>query len=511
MAKKMGVKEVTKDKAVLNDGTILKMRDGSDLLDMYYSCAYDLLTTGSCDKTPLSGFVKKAYNKLEDSQFSTLQRLVKDTAGYYNNPNEDAELIEFKLSKRLFGWQKELLVDNAKKITLLCGRRAGKSFGEAGLAVKHCTKGYDKINGYKKPRSVAIIGLTVEKCADVFWQNVLLFAEVSGMKYKANNSKHEVTFENGAVITLFGNNSKTEREKIRGSEYSMIIIDEAQSQHSLEYLLTDILDPIITGRGSTVILSGTGSLTGYGKWADITTGEEAPLWRHYTATMEQNPTIPDYESALQRVLDEHHWTEDNLTFQREYLAKNVIDTTRMVFPNVHYYEKIPEDFVAVGSITGLDYGWSDYNAFAPVVFDKNFKCYLVKPSKFNHASVTDIVKQAKEIDDYINKTFKVRTIFVADTSDQSISREIYNQGIKIQNAYKVDVKMQINRLQEWLENGTLMIQKDGPVDKECKQTVWKWDSEKKCAIYEIDDDYFHPDIIHALRYAINTIRSKYKK
>lgn len=513
MSRKLGVKSISEDtkKAELWDGTTVTTRDGADLLEAYHNAVFDLLTTGKTDRSkPLAGFVSKAYNKLENNAYSTLEHIVKDTAEYFTNNSVDEDFTEYKLSRELFTWQKDLLSDKSKKITLLCGRRSGKSFGESAVAVRHCINGSDTINGFKKPRHVAIIGLTCQKCADVFWQNVLHFADVSGMKYKENNSDYTVTFANGATISLFGNNSKAEREKIRGAEYSMIIIDEAQSQNALEYLLTDILEPIVVGRGSTVILSGTGSLTGYGKWADITTGDECQTWKHYTATMVDNPTIPDHELALLKVLTEHGWKEDNVTYQREYLARNVIDTTRMVFPVLHYSEP-PEDFIATGCVIGVDYGFSDNNAFAPVLWNSEGKMYCVNEKKFNHSDVTTIVNTALEVRDAIRNKYKVEPLFVADNSDQSISREIFNRGIKIQNAYKVDLNFQISNLKEYLENGTLSIEKNGFVDKEAKQTVWKWDDEKKCVIYEIDDDYFHPDILHALRYAVNYYRSKYKK
>ena len=510
MGRKCGVRSVDKDKAVLNDGSVMTMRDGADLLEMYHAAVFDLLTTGKTNKTPISGFVKKGYENLDNNALSTIEHLVKDTSEYYSHNDVDRDFTEYKLSRELFTWQKDLLVDKAKKITLLCGRRSGKSFGESAVAVGHCIEGYDSINGFKKPRSVAIIGLTCQKTADVFWQNVIHFADISGMKYKANNSDYSIKFANGATISLFGNNSKAEREKIRGAEYSLIIIDEAQSQNALEYLLTDILEPIIVGRNATVMLSGTGSLTGYGKWADITTGEECQSWKHYTATMVDNPTIPDHELALLKVLNEHGWEENNVTYQREYLAKNVIDTTRMVFPKVHYGVP-PRDFIATGCVIGVDYGFSDYNAFAPIIWDNEGRLFCINERKFNHSDVTTIIKTATEVRDSIRDKYKVEPLFVADNSDQSISRELFNRGIKIQNAYKVDVNYQISNLKEYLENGTLSIEQNGFIDKECRQTVWQWDDEKKCVVYEIDDEYFHPDIIHALRYAVNYYRSKYKK
>lgn len=499
--------KIEKDKITYADGTILKTRNGEDLEKLYYNAVFDLLTTGKTNKTPISSFVKAGYDKLQNNSLSTIEHIVKDTAKYFSNNNTDEDFIEYKVSKSLFDWQKPLIIDKSRHITLLCGRRSGKSFADSALAVVHCIRGFDTINGIDKPRKVAIIGLTIEKAIQVFWQNLLHFSDIAGLRYKANLGNATITFSNGAVISVFGNNSKAEREKIRGSEFSLVIIDEAQSQGSLSYLYTDILEPIIVGRGSTVVMSGTGSITGYGFWADITSSKE---WTHYTATMRDNPTIPDYEDSLDKVLREHGWDTDNITFQREYLAKNVIDTSRMVFPKLHYFDEIPKDFIAKGCVVGVDYGFTDYNAFAAVVYNDH-KAYCVEESKFNHSDVTGIVNEAKRIDSLISSKFKVKALFVADTSDQSISREIYRHGINIQNAYKVDVNMQISQLNEWMSNGTLEIEKDGDIDKEAKQTVWKWNEEEKHVIYEIDDDYFHPDILHALRYAVSFIRMKYKK
>lgn len=512
MSKKVtGIKAVEKDRVVFNDDSIMISRDGADLLDKYYSAVYDVLTNSKQDKTnPLQKWVKSGFDKLQESSLLQLDRVVKDTANYYTHDESDEELIEYKVQKRLFGWQKDVMTEAGKKVTLLCGRRSGKSYSEAAKAVFHCVKGYDVFNGYKKGRKVAVIGLTISKCADVFWQPILEFCTLSGLVFKANNSSYTVTFANGATIQLFGNASKAEREKIRGTEFSLIIIDEAQSQNALSYLIEDILGAIIDGRDSQLFLSGTGSLTGYGYWADVSSD---PKWKHYTATMRENPTIPDHENVLQKVLKDHGWTEDNITYRREYLAENVIDTTRMVFPKWHVTEDIPKDFIADGCIVGLDYGGTDYNAFAPVLYNLNKnKLYLVSQSKFKEAASTDIVEEAKKIEDYISKTYKCKCMFIADTSNKPLTIDIHRRGVNIFPAYKVDKSLQISNLRQYLENGTLeILGRDTYAEEEIKNTVWKWDDEKKSVIYEIDDEYYHPDLLDALRYAVNTYRSKFKK
>ena len=92
-------------------------------------------------------------------------------------------------------------------------------------------------------------------------------------------------------------------------------------------------------------------------------------------------------------------------------------------------------------------------------------------------------------------------MFVADTSDQSISQDMWRQGVCIQNCYKSDERLQWSKLKERLATGDLLIEEGGTIDDECGKTVWKYDEEKKQVIYEIDDDVYHPESLDALKYA----------
>lgn len=370
----------------------------------------------------------------------------------------------------------------------------GKSFYGAIYAVIHCLKGFDEINGYTKPRSVLIMGLTIQKCADVFWQNLQNAARITS--HKVDNSSYTIEFSNGATISLAGNASKNEREKQRGMEYSLIIIDECQSQQSLGYLMTDIFGPIIKGRSSEVFLFGTGSITNKGYWKEIC---ENPNWRHFSATMADNPTIP--KTAFEDVLKENGWDEDNITFRREYLAENIVDTTRLVYPS--FYQGECPNKIATHLIIGIDYGWSDNNAFVPLIRFKDGTMYETDSICFNHSAASDIAEQAKELYERLSVKYKIpkeNVLCLADTSDQSISQDIQNKGVPVQNAYKVDKNQQIRDMRKALANGTLILSSEN-ICNEVESYVWKYNEETKSVIYETDDDFFHPDLLDACRYA----------
>ena len=54
MAAVKGIKEVNPDSVVFDDDTVMKVRDGSNLLELYHSAVYDILTTKKGDpKNPI--------------------------------------------------------------------------------------------------------------------------------------------------------------------------------------------------------------------------------------------------------------------------------------------------------------------------------------------------------------------------------------------------------------------------------------------------------------------------
>lgn len=433
-----------------------------------------------------------------------LDRLVHETQNYLDSKNQmDADYTEYLINRKCIPWQKEYFVDNAKRIAMQSGRRSGKTYGNALKAIKHCLYGTDLIGGINKPRKVVIIGLTKEKVSEQYWQLLKdTIKECHIPVDKIDNSDLTIKFSIGSMIKLAGNNSKAEREKLRGDEYSLVIIDEAQSQQGLRYLMESIFEPIAYGRDSQIVLSGTGALIYGSYWSEITDGDLAVKWRHYHNTMKDNPTIADPENVLEQVLRDKGWKEDDPEYVREYLGQNAYDSTRTVIPDRKYYEdKDLEGKIWEKCIVGLDYGFEDLNAMIPVLIDNQGVRYVVNDWHQNHCGASDIVKKAKEIEEWARGLKIPEIMFIADNSDNSISQDIWRQGVKIQPAYKLDERAQWRYLKDAMRQGELLIKKNSYIDVECSKTVWKYDEEKKQVIYEIDDLTFHPNGLDSLKYA----------
>ena len=485
---------------------------GQDLDEVLYSSYAKKLEYGTTNKGSwLESFVDENLDKLKQnlksdpitalSAMREMSKVVRDTQDFYNRRKAtDSDFSRYLLRDKLFPYQQEVFDDRSKRKTMLWGRRAGKTHTAVRLALKMV------LDTEKKPREVIIMGLTLEKTAALYWDELKkAIQEAHISTSRIDNGSYSVFLSNGNSITLWGNNSKAEREKLRGRDSYAFIIDEMQSQQGLYYLLTDIIGPIVKGRDGEMVCLGTAPISAGTKWEDIIND---PAWSHSSATMEDNPTIPNYQHALEDVLTENHWTKDNITFRREYLGEIAYDTERMILPSRKYYNGIPKTFKPTKCYIGVDYGWTDYSSFAPILIDDKGQGYMVSQWKANKTSSKVLVDKMKALVDAIHTKYNIPMEdikIVADSSHQQISQDIYNMGVtNIQNAYKLEENYQWARLGESLSLGELLIERESYFDSECDMLVWQWNAEKGCVIYKIDDDTFHPDIADAAKYAWNT-------
>lgn len=498
-------------KAVKTAGGCTLFMPNEDIEETLYSSWAEVFDTGKVsNKSFLGKLVQQSAQRIQiaaskdanTAMFAvrTMNQIAQNTAQYYNKKKTtDTDFSRYLLREKLFDYQKQVYDDTSKKKTMLWGRRAGKTHTAVRLALK-AILGKDT-----KPREVIIIGLTVEKTAGLYWDELKKAIDEAHIPtLHIDNGSYTIDFSNGNKIQLWGNNSKSEREKLRGKDSYMFIIDEMQSQQGLYYLLTDVIGPVIRGRDGEIVCLGTAPISAGTKWEEILND---PAWSHTHATMEDNPTIPDFQHALEKVLEENHWTDNNITFRREYLGEIAYDTERMILPKRTYFENIPDEFKPTKCYIGVDYGWRDYSSFAPILIDAQGNGYLYGEWKQNKTSASELVNIAKTKVDSIHQKWNIPMEdihIVADSSHQQISVDFYNQGItQVENAYKQDENYQWARLAEALETGELKVRKGMPFDLECDALVWQWNAEKGCIIYKIDEDIFHPDISDSVKYAWN--------
>ena len=232
MAKVKEVKTETlkgkKQKCVeLTDGTKVFQPDG-DIEELMYTAFAEKFSNGKTNqKSWIAQFVDQQMDSLKTnlkkdplialSAMREVTKAVNNTQNYFNTKKQtESDFSEYLLKKMLFPWQQKVFESNRKKKTMCCGRRSGKTYNVVQQALKECLKGPIVCpDGTKKQRIAAIIGLTVEKTANLYWDNIKSAIEKCHINTsKVDNGGYTVYFSNGSILQLLGNNSKAEREKI---------------------------------------------------------------------------------------------------------------------------------------------------------------------------------------------------------------------------------------------------------------------------------------------------------
>lgn len=489
-----------------------------DLENELYTIYAELLTTGdTTSNSMMAKVLKRDFKALETKEtdnalkvITEIGKIAKATGDYFNGKeSKDTEYYEYLLNKRMMPWQKEIFNDPSKRVCLFAGRRAGKTYEIAADMIKHCLPGYDSVKMpdgriVRKPRECVFVGLTIDTAKAAVWGPLCTLMDELNIPHKKNLSSYTITFSNGATIRLWGNSRKEEREKLRGGDYSMIVVDECQSQQGLLYILESAAGPIVGGRNGKFMLAGTAPLSAGTYWESIINSED---WSHYHATMKDNITIPDYQDALQRELAKYGGNPNNIAYRREILGEIAYDTDLIVYPTRTYEtdKNKPSTNKFVECVIGLDYGFRDATAIAPILIDGQGNGWLRHEFKKPGMSATDKVDTIKAKIDFIKSTYGIpeESIHIfADNSDLDIAKDLIDLGIpNVCTADKSKEKYQIGIIRDSLESGKLNIQQGGYFDQECDRIVYKWDIEHQKPIYEIDDKAYHGDICDAVRYA----------
>ena len=420
---------------------------------------------------------------------------------------KDVDFLEYRLMKLLYDKQREVFLDDMihKKI-LIGSRRIGKTTLATRLMVKDCIR---------PNRHALFIGLKFETAINLAFDETLRVAESVGLVIsKKSKNDGNIEFTNGSKITFKGNYTVRDQDtNFQGDHYSLVIIDEVQSQKNVQHLIDDLLRPAMTDYpDSTMLLTGTPPRI-KGTYAEKI-WKEFKGWKHYSWTMESNPFIINenhtVESIIEDICKEKGITPDAPFIKRVYFGSWEYDTDAMVFKGYQKYKEIPATFIPTDIAIGTDYGFSDYNSIIALAYNRTTgQAYVINEKKFNKATVTDIVNACKEVFEFCKKFAIERNsnfdfaklAFYCDTSDQSITYELNtNYKIPAYNCYKYDKKMAIAQLADWCRTGKILVLEDGALQDEFERTVYKRDDQDNITS-EIDDDLFHPDATDALLYA----------
>lgn len=422
----------------------------------------------------------------------------------------DRDFSEFRLLKTLYKEQRDIFLDDYIRNKIVIGsRRIGKSEMAGRLLLKDCLR---------ENRRALYINLKFENAIRQCYGVTLDIAKLIDLPIeRESKSEGEITFTNGSQILFKGNNNKAEADKLLGYKYSLVIIDEVQSQVNLMYLLDTVIRPTTADYpDSKIILLGTPPRINGTAIEKI--WNEYKGWEHYSWDLRKNPFISNVEELIDAICREKGVTRDAPFIQREYFGNWVIDTEAMVFGGYSTYEKIPDEFKPTDIVIGVDYGGEDFNAVISLAYDRNKKeAFVIDEFKANHIQASTFIDEVQKL--YVNATQfmtersginnVVNVRIVTDTNAQMLTYELYSKGLPATTCYKHDKMLALSQLSEWCKTGKILVPKKdtvfyertlGVLEDEFGRTVYKRD-EQDNILSEIDDDLFHPDAIDAFLYA----------
>ena len=303
-------------------------------------------------------------------------------------------------------WQAEFLADPASRKALFGERRGGKSTEMAIAAInKALSKAYSQ---------VLYIGLTQDSCKRTMYDQVLSrMLRTYNLPAKLVGDD-ECRFDNGSIIYLIGlDANKKQKEKVRGTKASLILIDEMQSYtQDTALIINEILGPTAADTKAAIIIGGTaGNALGKNYWHEITKdnlkadpstwiadSKMHPEWKVYRCSWSENTAVDEQtgnrvcdnvREYLAELVSKHPGIELTDSYRQEWNAEWILQTSARIYR----YEPINSTTnlpswcqPSFGSETvfglGLDLGFSpDPNGFVITAYNLKYdNCYYVVKS-----------------------------------------------------------------------------------------------------------------------------------
>lgn len=332
--------------------------------------------------------------------------------------------------------QRAPLMDDNPIISVLCPRRAGKTFMTAAAAL---------ITGESSPGSVTLImSLTLKSLRRTYW-----FGSRSGLPYLSNKYGLGVTFnsselrwehQNGSIGYLLGAEDRQQMEYIRGVEADLYIIDECKSFSPmvLEELITDVLMPQRISRLGRIMMIGTPGTIFSGPFYEATSAEayqeveyngekqqrrymlpfgtEDPygrpkrqMWSHHHWTLEDNEKMPHQWAEALDLKAMKSWGDDHPTWRREYLGEWTVSAEGLVYNYLDHRstpEKVtwrpevsesnptglPESMGPWHLVMGLDLGFEDPTALVVGAWSETHpELRIIHDEKHPHLLIDDVI------------------------------------------------------------------------------------------------------------------------
>ena len=403
-----------------------------------------------------------------------------------------------------FGPQRCAVQTAAKRVVLRCGRRSGKSQGQAIKLLSSVTA--------PPFTNVFYLTLTLKNAKRIIWSDLKRLNRDYNLGGVANETEGYLAFPalgDDVHLYLGGLKDPGEAEKIRGVRCKFYDIDEAQAipQRILAPTLKDIIRPALLdyGSGGELWMCGTPGPLLSGPFYEVDQGELRGGWEHHHWTVRENERLParmageSIEEILANVLRENAWEADNPTYRREWLGEWIQDAEVLVFKYDRtrnaFDQREPGEWQHV---IGVDLGFEDADAIAVLGWRKNDpNVYLVHEQVDRKADVTALAERVRAA---VQQWKPQRVVWDFGGLGKKIAEEMQRRhGLPVEPADKARKLEHIELLNDALLTGRFKARPNGPFAEDCALVQWDQDARAK-GLRKVAEDY-HSDITDAVLYA----------
>lgn len=308
------------------------------------------------------------------------------------------------LRSACFDEQLDFIDDPCKLKAAQCTRRAGKSYGAAGIYLTSTSVQY--------PRGTCLyIATTREQARRIMLKDVL--AEINrkyGLGMKVNLTTLTITFPNESIIYLMGLDSKPEEmEKALGQKYRLVLIDEGGSwKQDQRQMVHSVLQPACADYGGTIAILGSPVNNTKSYFYDITgrnmMDPQSPKgWKVHRWSWKNNPHV---NVAVQKQIDEmieaNPLIVETPAFKQMYLNQWIIDPGALVYKyneDLNDVSELPKEN-RYHYVLGLDLGYDDDTAIVISAFSSyDPTMYLVEIFKqrgMDISAVAEVLARFKQ-------------------------------------------------------------------------------------------------------------------
>lgn len=411
---------------------------------------------------------------------SIARRIAEAEARQRKLTTDDGGPVEQDLSDPNFTAQHGLLHDEAKLLSVLCTRRAAKSFSLG----KRFVRAMRKHPGC----SCLYIGLTDESSERAIWKDVL---KVIDRRYQLGakflDSKLTMTLPNSSVLYVMGmDRDETERDKLLGGKYAEIGIDEAQSfTIDLRSMVFDTLKPAVADYRGVIGVYGTPGNLKKGLFYDLTNGRDPSAgpqrWvregfsGHSWSTFDNPYMLEKWQGEIADLKAANPLIEQTPGFQQNYLGRWVIDDSKLVYR----YKLGRNDFSGTlpvfprgewHFVLAIDLGFVDATSFTVLAYhDHDRTLYVLKSEKKTRLDLTDVSTRAAEI----KTLWPIEHVTIDGADKQSVEEMNRRHGLGAVAADKREKAEFIDIMNdEFIQERIKLAPDTQPLKDEYAQLIW---------------------------------------